>query len=91
MNDLYRIAGYAKTPPPPLGTYTCVDPSQSHLIYDNFNVAGVDNGGSPPSFSTGGKAFCVDLMATYHWNGGKGARSERSGSRPAWVRAGPGR
>jgi hypothetical protein len=74
VDDLYRFAGYGKTPPPPLGTYTCAPPSESKLIFDNFNVAVVDNGGNQPSFTTaGGGPFCIDQMATYHWNDGKGA------------------
>lgn len=30
------------------------------------------NGGARPTFSTGGKAYCVTYIQTYHWNDGKG-------------------
>src|SRR5207244_3032532 len=30
------------------------------------------NGATEPTFSTGGKAYCVTSIQTYHWNGGKG-------------------
>jgi len=43
------------------------------VIFDNTNVGLVGNGGRRPSFSTGGKAYCVTYIQTYHWNNGKGA------------------
>jgi hypothetical protein len=42
-------------------------------VFDNSNGGTVENGGTAPTFNTGGKAYCVVLLQTYHWNGGKGA------------------
>jgi hypothetical protein len=42
-------------------------------IFDNTNVGLVGNGGTRPTFSTAGKAYCVTYIRTYHWNNGKGA------------------
>ncbi|MFL5912590.1 MAG: hypothetical protein ACJ768_18730 [Gaiellaceae bacterium] len=51
--------------------WTCSG-DQTTLI-DNTNGSDVSNGGSPPSFSTHGKFFCVVYVQTYHWNKGKGS------------------
>lgn len=32
----------------------------------------MENGGKPPAFDTRGKSYCLDQLATYHWNGGNG-------------------
>jgi hypothetical protein len=71
VDGIYADAGIPLPKPPPTGTYTCV--GQQVKLFDNWNIAGVDNGGASPTFSTGGKTYCIDLMATYHWNGGKGS------------------
>jgi len=42
-------------------------------LFDNTNGYEVSNGGTPPTFSTKGKAYCVTYIQTYHWNGGKGS------------------
>ena len=41
-------------------------------IFDNWNGAGVQSGGTPVTFSTSGKPYCLAMIATYHWNSGKG-------------------
>jgi len=52
-------------------TYTCTGPQVKLL--DTSNVYGVLNGGRPPSFLTGLKAYCLTSITTYHWNNGQGA------------------
>ena len=59
-------AGHAKS-----RHWTCTGGERT--IFDNTNVGLVGNGGTRPSFSTGGKAYCVTYIQTYHWNNGKGA------------------
>jgi hypothetical protein len=56
---------------PATTSYTCSGPN--NLIFDNWNQDVALNGGTPPTFDTGGKAYCIDTVATYHWNDGKGA------------------
>lgn len=41
-------------------------------IFDNTNGGGVSNGGTPPTFSTKGKAYCLTYIFHYHWNNGSG-------------------
>ena len=43
-------------------------------VFDNINAQAVSNGGTPPSFNTEGKAYCLMYIQTYHWNKGKGSR-----------------
>jgi hypothetical protein len=43
------------------------------VLFDNTNAALVGNGGRRPAFNTGGKAYCVISVQTFHWNHGKGA------------------
>jgi hypothetical protein len=45
------------------------------VLFDNTNAALVGNGGRRPRFDTGGKAYCVTYVQTYHWNNGEGARA----------------
>ena len=46
---------------------------QAKLIIDQFYPDVVQGGnGTAPTFSTGGKKYCLTHLATYHWNGGKG-------------------
>ncbi|MHB8641883.1 MAG: PKD domain-containing protein [Gaiellaceae bacterium] len=64
------------------GAATCVQAKPSGYtcsgaqvkLFDNSNGYGVSNGGKPPSFSTGGKAYCVNSITTYHWNNALGAK-----------------
>jgi len=42
-------------------------------LFDNVNAQAVSNGGSTPSFSTHGTAYCLLYIQTYHWNKGKGS------------------
>ncbi len=56
--------------PEPKGT--CSGPVK--LIADQFYPDAVQGGnGTPPTFSTAGKKYCLTHLATYHWNDGKGA------------------
>ena len=51
-------------------TWACT--GLERVLFDNTNVALVGNGGRRPAFNTGGKAYCVTAVQTYHWNNGKG-------------------
>lgn len=42
-------------------------------LFDNINADAVSNGGSQPTFSTDGKAYCLMYVQTYHWNKGAGS------------------
>jgi len=42
-------------------------------VFDNSSTLGVLDGGTPPTFSTAGKAYCLSSIVTYHYNNGKGA------------------
>ena len=42
-------------------------------LFNNSNGNAVFNGGAEPSFSTGGQAYCLISISTYHWNNGAGA------------------
>jgi hypothetical protein len=42
-------------------------------LFSNINSDAVSNGGSQPSFSTHGKAYCLMYIQTYHWNKGTGS------------------
>src|SRR5579872_3130387 len=42
-------------------------------LFDNSNGLALLNAGRAPKFSTGGKAYCVTSVETYHWNNGKGS------------------
>lgn len=53
-------------------TYRCSG-AQTKL-FDSSNVYGVVNGAKQPSFSTGGKAYCLASITTYHWNNGQGKK-----------------
>ena len=44
------------------------------VLFDNSNGGLVGNGGTPPTFSTNGKAYCLNGIETYHWNDGKGSK-----------------
>ncbi len=57
------------------GGWTCqIDRVTNRVtVFDNSNGGTVENGATAPSFSTNGKAYCVVLLQTYHWNGGHGA------------------
>lgn len=57
--------------------YQCTGPQVK--IFDNWNGGGVSVGGAPVKFSTNGKTYCLAWVATYHWNGGKGAIPGRIG------------
>jgi hypothetical protein len=58
--------------------YQCV--GQQKTLFDNSNGNLVSNGAAAgPSFNTGGKAYCLVSMSTYHWNDGKGAGPGRVG------------
>ena len=41
-------------------------------LFDNGNVYAVQNGGTSPTFSTNGLAYCLVSVKTYHWNSGHG-------------------
>jgi hypothetical protein len=51
-------------------TWACT--GLERVLFDNTNAALVGTGGRRPTFNTGGKAYCVTAVETYHWNNGKG-------------------
>ena len=51
--------------------YRCVGDQMK--LFDSSNTSLVSNGGTPPTFSTNGKPYCLVSVSTYHWNGGRGA------------------
>lgn len=53
------------------GTYACT--GSIVKLFDDTNGAAVKNGATQPTFSTGGKSYCLTSITTYHWNDGKGA------------------
>ncbi len=55
---------------PPAPTHQCV--GNQFKLFDNWNPDRVDSGATAPTFSTGGKTYCVVAIATYHWNDGRG-------------------
>jgi len=55
----------------PLSSYVCQ--GSQITLFNNTNGYLVSNGGTPPQFSTNGKAYCLNYIQTYHWNDGKGA------------------
>jgi hypothetical protein len=57
---------------PAAAAFSCAGAQST--IFNNSNVDGVVSGAKFPSFTTGGKAYCVTMIQTYHWNNGKGAK-----------------
>lgn len=51
--------------------FTCTGPQIK--LFDNYNGGGVSGGGTAPTFTTGGKSYCLAQIDTYHWNGGQGS------------------
>jgi hypothetical protein len=51
-------------------TYQCT--GNQLTLFNNGNIAAVQNGGTPPTFSTNGADYCLVSIATYHWNNAKG-------------------
>lgn len=67
------------TPPPPAASasYSCDPNALSEVIFrsapESFDPRnGYANSGSAPSFSTNGKAYCLDSLSTTHYNDGNG-------------------
>jgi len=52
----------------PRAKYRCT--GSEMVIFDNSNGDLVENGGTPPTFSTRGRAYCVTYIQTYHWDFG---------------------
>ena len=68
---VYAKAATAFTPPPPAApTYSCIGAQVP--FYDGFNGGAVLSGGTPPTFTTAGKSYCLEVLTTYHWNNGQG-------------------
>ena len=58
-------------PKSPFANYYCQ--GTRFTLFNNLNKAKVHDGGTPPTFSTGGRVLCLTYMQTFHWNKGKGA------------------
>ena len=67
------------------GKYQCS--GKQKTVFDNTNGLEVDDGATPPTFSTHGKAYCVTYIQTYHWNSGNGAAPGTLGLRRVSVAA----
>jgi len=67
-NDLHP-----QVSPPRTGPIASRCGTAQSLLFDNWNGDPVAGGGTPPSFGTAGKAYCVVSISTYHWNDGSGA------------------
>src|SRR5690242_11358449 len=50
--------------------YKCVG---KQFTITNSNTDAVQNGGTPATVSTGGRALCLLQIEDYHWNDGAGA------------------
>ena len=59
-------AGKFASPP----QYKCVG---KQITITNSNTDAVSNGGTAPTFSTKGHAYCLLQISDYHWNDGQGA------------------
>lgn len=84
---LYAAATVTVTAPSGGTAYHCAGPVT--LLFDNWNGQGVAGGGTPPSFDTGGKTYCVTMIATYHFNGGSGAPAGTLGLSGTGTSVGP--
>lgn len=51
-------------------SYQCTGAATT--LFDNGNVYAVQNGGTSPTFSTNGAAYCLVSVKTYHWNDAHG-------------------
>jgi len=68
--------------------YTCV--GDQFQLFDNSNGSMISGGGgTPPTFDTGGKPYCLANMSTYHWNDGKGSPPGTIGLRGSAEQVGP--
>jgi hypothetical protein len=65
---LLLVTASAAAAPP---QYNCLGTQTT--LFDNTNADLITDTGSPPSFSTGGKTYCMTYIQTYHYNEGNGA------------------
>jgi hypothetical protein len=66
------VSAVAASPLLAASTYTCHGAQVS--LFTDYNGNATMNGGTPPGFTTHGKAYCLVWIQTYHWNNGKGAK-----------------
>jgi hypothetical protein len=64
------VEAATRTRIPSVRLYKCVG---SEITITNSNTDAVQNGGTPPTVSTRGHAYCVLQIIDYHWNNGLGA------------------
>jgi hypothetical protein len=73
------------------GAYSCA--GAVITLLDTYNSGVPSNDGRAPSFSTGGKPYCLYELTTSHWNNGQGAPAGTvtlvGGSGPGARRIGP--
>ena len=68
--------------------YSCV--GEQFQLFESSNIYLVSGGGgTPPTFSTGGKPYCLTSVSTYHWNDGNGAAPGKVGLRGTQEMVGP--
>jgi probable HAF family extracellular repeat protein len=67
-------AGSLPTSPPAGLTATCpIAPGSGNYLFNNFNVCGVKNGPTKETTFAIDSPHLITFIATYHWNGGRGA------------------
>jgi len=75
--SLGLAVGLASASPAAATSYICS--GKQTTLFDNTNSFAVSKGGSPPTFSTKGKAYCLTYVQTYHWNNGSGSSPGKVG------------
>jgi hypothetical protein len=70
IRTLVNDSSSAFSTPITLNAVTCYAPAFE--LFNNSNTDAVGNGGTAPTFSTGG-TVCLDHIVTYHWNNANGA------------------
>ncbi len=75
---LLTPAGLVPTAPGPGPIPTATGPATGY-IFDNWNTSGVVNGPTKDTVFTLDGAYTITFIANYHWNGGKGALSDKKG------------
>jgi uncharacterized repeat protein (TIGR02543 family) len=66
------LTGPTNPSSPPQG-YQCV--GTPFVLFSNWNTGAVANGGTEPTFDTGGTPYCLVSLSDYHYNDGLGVAS----------------
>ena len=71
LTAMFGVVGESAESVGAAGAVTCT--GAAAVIIDQFYPDTAVNGATTATISTGGKAYCLTHIATYHWNDGKGA------------------